>query len=69
VSGRRECPYNPGPAQAKALLIGPICMRLKKVEDTSCAIRDVFDSLATCGSISGGPRLLSRIGFEGVGGG
>jgi len=42
---------------------------VKKVEDTSCAIRDVFDSLATCIGISSGPRLLSRKGFEGVGGG
>ena len=41
---------------------------LKKAEDTSCAIRDVFGSLATCISISGGPRLLSRKGFEGIGG-
>ena len=41
---------------------------VKKVEDTSCAIRDVFDSLATYVSISDGPRLLSRKGFEGVGG-
>ena len=41
----------------------------KKVEDTSCAIRDVFDNLAAYVSISDGQRLLSRKGFEGVGGG
>jgi hypothetical protein len=32
---------------------------VKKVEDT-CAIRDVFDSLATYVSISDGPRLLVK---------
>jgi hypothetical protein len=38
----------------------------KKVEDNSCAVRDVFGSLATYVSISDGQRLLSRKGFEGV---
>jgi hypothetical protein len=43
-------------------------MTLKEAEDISCAVQNVFDSLATYVVFWVTPRLLSRKGFEGVGG-
>jgi hypothetical protein len=60
ASGRSDCRYNPDPAQANLADPNDLCETVKKAEDISCAVQNVFDSLAT--------YVVFRVAFEGVGG-